>query len=148
MAVIKVKPCCTTWHLITDTQFYIFHSVHYNSISTVATNKCTQLIRFTITVLQTLNSYIFQTLMVHHQVIHCHCMKPLLNNILITCICGSAVRFFCAEQIFIVLWYYLKHMHMLLQLMVMYFATIILYYQYFGLSVECNLIYILIYTYM
>jgi len=45
-------------------------------------------------------------------------------------------------------WYYLKYMHMLLRLMVMYFATIVLYYQDFGLSVECNITYILIYIYI
>ena len=147
MAVIKVTSCCTKWHLITDTEFYILHSVHYNSISTVLTNKRTQLlIRFRITVLKTLNSYIFQTLTVHHQGVHSYCIKPLLNNILMACICGSAVGFFCAEEIFIVLWYYHKYMHMLLQLMVMYFATIILYYQDFGLSVECNITYILLHV--
>jgi hypothetical protein len=64
------------------------------------------------------------------------------------CIFGSAMGFFCAEQIYMVLWYYLKYTHMLLQLMVMYFATITLYYQYFGLSVECNITYILLYIYI
>jgi hypothetical protein len=84
--------------------------------------------------------------MVQHQGVHCHCIKPLLNNIFIAYRYGSAVGFFCAEQIFMELWYYLKYIHMLLQLMVMYFATILLYYQYFGLSVEYNITYILLYT--
>ena len=43
MAVIKVKPCCTKWHVIIDTEFYIIHSVHCNSVSTVLTNKHTQM---------------------------------------------------------------------------------------------------------
>jgi len=59
----------------------------------------------------------------------------------------SAVGFFCVVQIFMVLYYYLKYMHMLLQLVVMYFATVVLYYQYFGLSAECNITCNILYIY-
>jgi hypothetical protein len=40
----------------------------------------TTVIRFTTIFLKTFNSYMFRTLLVHHQGAHCYCVKQLTKN--------------------------------------------------------------------
>lgn len=46
---------------------YIVHSVHYTSISTTSTKKCTQLSLFNNITFKTLNSFMLRTLLVYRQ---------------------------------------------------------------------------------
>jgi hypothetical protein len=47
--------------------FYIFHSVHYNSITIIYANKCIQLSESYNNIITTINSYKFWAWLAHHQ---------------------------------------------------------------------------------
>lgn len=47
--------------------FHILHSVHYNLITIIQTNKCMQLYEIYINITKTTNSYTLWALLAHHE---------------------------------------------------------------------------------